>query len=59
MNMVNFVITAFVAFIFVYAIVDRICKCIENKANVKALSELSAIGENLEQVISVIRRNTK
>lgn len=40
-DLVELVIIGFVAFITIYAVVDRICKCIESKANAKAFSSIS------------------
>lgn len=44
MSLINIIIIAFVAFISVYAIVDRICRCVEDTARSKAVATISANG---------------
>ena len=43
-NIVELVIIGFMIFITIYAVVDRVCKCIENKNNAKAFSSISNPG---------------
>ena len=44
MSLINIIIIAFVAFISVYAIVDRICRCIEDTARSKVIASIAASG---------------
>lgn len=47
--MFEIVIYAFVGFIFVYAIIDRVCKCVEHKhASEVAKLEQNKANENTE-----------
>lgn len=44
MSLINIIIIAFVAFISVYAIIDRICRCVEDTARSKAVTTIAANG---------------
>ena len=40
-SIIELVIVGFMIFIAIFAVVDRVCKCIENKANAKAFSSIT------------------
>lgn len=58
-SIVELVIIAFVVFITIYAVVDRICKCIENKSNAKAFSSITNPDVLGSMVDAVNRMNQK
>lgn len=44
MSLFEIILIVFVSFISVYALVDRICKCIENKANAEVACKVMTSG---------------
>ena len=56
-SIVELVIIGFMLFITIFAVVDRICKCVENKANAKAMSQISS--PDLINTIAEIAKTNK
>ena len=57
-NIVELVIIGFMIFITIYAVVDRVCKCIENKNNAKAFSSIENPGV-MDLLIDYVERKSK
>lgn len=57
-SIVELVIIGFVVFITIFAVVDRICKCIETKAQAKAFSAITNPNV-LDSMIGFVEKNNQ